>query len=587
MSVAALAQDVSLIKEIDIRGAVNVNKDTILATMRTKVGQPYVQAQLDADKKSIDDMGFFQAVDVRAREIGDGNWQVIVEVVEFPRIKEIRIVGNTVVGTEEIMKAMAGAPGFPVLVGNVYNLKSAVPSANAIRELYGKKGYFVVVEGFGPLPDSPETISVQLVELRVNSVSVQGATRTKKYVLDRLIKTRPGDILSIPGWRDDLRRLVQTQWFDKVDNIERPTEDPGKIDLIVDVKEARTGLFNVGLQVDPRNSVAGLLSLRDTNFRGTGQTVGIGILQGSRGGGTSVDLNYANPFMDNRDTTLNASLYSRVIYRFAGIGFGSSNSPTEDDQFTERRTGLAVSLGRPFRREYFASIGVKYENINTGNLDTDQTTGFIQQDGDVAIANFALARDRRDVAIDPAAGDFIRLTVEPGYSNIKKIGGDAPDPGILGPNTFFRSGIEYRTYWSPQPSRGLRLEDPRRVVALRVRYGRVDGDVPFFEQFFVGGSDSLRGYPEDRFWGTNMAALTLEYRHPIQRAFNMILFADYASAWGGYGSVNRFTQTGSADFKLGYGIGFSFKTPLGPIRLDFGFNDTGGSRTHFVIGTPF
>lgn len=562
----------------------NVNKDTILAAMRTKVGQPYVQAQLDQDKKTIDDMGFFQAVDVRAREIGDGNWQVIVEVVEYPKVKELRIVGNTVVKTEDITAALTKVG---LVVGNVYNLKLAVPAAKEIEKLYTDKGYFGRVQEFGPLPDAPETLNINVLELRVNSVSVQGATRTKKFVLDRLIKTRPGDIVSVQNWREDLRRLIGTQWFEKVDSIENATDDPGKIDLIADVKETRTGIFNVGLQIDPRNSIAGLLSLKDTNFKGTGQTIGIGILQGSSGGGTSVDLDYGNPFVDNRDTSLNVSLYSRVLYRFAGIGFGGNTTPTEDDQFTERRTGISASLGRPFRKQYFGSVGLRFERINTGNLDTDQSTGFIQQDGDVGTLSLGLSRDRRDVTIDPAKGDYARLLIEPGYSNITKIGGDAPDPGILGVNTFVRSNLEYRMYWSPQPPRGLKLEEPRRVIAVRLRYGKITGKVPFFEQFFVGGSDSLRGYPEDRFWGTDMAVATFEYRHPIQKAFNVILFADYGSAWGGYGGVNRFTQTGRPDFKLGFGVGFSFRTPLGPIRLDFGFNDSGGSRTHFIIGTSF
>lgn len=580
----ALGQNVSLIKEIEIRGTVNVNKDTILAAMRTKVGQPYVQAQLDQDKKTIDDMGFFQAVDVRAREIGDGNWQVVVEVVEYPKIKELRIVGNTVVKTEDIVAALS-----KVGLGTekLYNLKLSVPAAKEVEKLYTDKGYFGRVQEFGPLPDAPETLSLNVLELRVNSVSVQGATRTKKFVLDRLIKTRPGDIVSVQNWSADLKRLVGTQWFEKVDSIENATDDPGKIDLIADVKETRTGIFNVGLQVDPRNSIAGILSLKDTNFKGTGQTIGFGILQGSSGGGTSVDLDYGNPFIDHHDTSLNVSLYSRVLFRFAGIGFGGNNTPTEDDQFTERRTGLNVSLGRPFRKEYFGSIGLRFERIDTGDLDTDQTTGFIQQDGDVGTLSLGLSRDRRDVTIDPAKGDYARILIEPGYSNITRIGGDAPDPGILGPNTFVRSTLEYRMYWSPQPPRGLKLEEPRRVIAVRLRYGKITGTVPFFEQFFVGGSDSLRGYPEDRFWGTDMAIATLEYRHPIQKAFNAILFADYGSAWGGYGSVNRFTQSGRPDFQLGYGIGFSFRTPLGPIRLDFGFNQNGGSRTHFIIGTSF
>lgn len=67
----------------------------------------------------------------------------------------------------------------------------------------------------------------------------------------------------------------------------------------------------------------------------------------------------------------------------------------------------------------------------------------------------------------------------------------------------------------------------------------------------------------------------------------MILFADYGGAWGGYGGVNTFNQSDKLKLHLGYGIGFSFKTPLGPLRLDFGFNERGSSRTHFLIGTSF
>lgn len=583
----SLAQEVSLIREIEVRGAVNVNKDTILATMRTKVGQPYVQAQLDADKKSIDDMGFFQAVDVRARETGAGNWTVLVEVVEFPKIKEIRVVGNAAVTTEEILKAMAAIPGLPIAVGNIFNLRSLRATDEGIRKLYSDRGYFGLVDNIAPLPDSPETISVSVLEMKVNSVNVQGASRTKKYVLDRLIKTRAGDTLSIPRWQEDLKRLWNTQWFEKVESIENQTDEPGKLDLIADVKEARTGIFNIGLQLDPRNSLAGLFRMTDTNFRGTGQTIGVGILQGTGGGGTSIDFDYGNPFIDRHDTSLNVSLYSRVLYRFAGVGFGGNDTPTEDDQFTERRTGASISLGRPFRRNYFGSIGLRYENIKTDDLDLEKETGFIKQNGDVGTLTFGLARDFRDTAIEPSRGDYMRISLEPGYSNITDVGGDTPDQSILGSNTFMRSTFEYRTYWSPQAPRGFKLDDPRRVLALRLRYGHISGKVPFFEQFFVGGSDSMRGYQEDRFWGKQMAVATLEYRHPLQKSFNASLFVDYGSAWGGYGSINDFSQSGKPNFQLGYGVGFSFRTPLGPIRLDFGFNQQGKSRTHFVIGTSF
>lgn len=592
-SAIAQAQS-STISDIDVRGLTNVNKDVVLAVMRTKPGQPFIRAQLDQDRKSIEDIGFFQAVDVRARETGNDTWQVVVEVVEFAKIKEIRIVGNTVATTEEILKVLETAPSSPIAPGYVYNLRSVRAVDEAIRKLYSEKRYFAQITEFGPMQNSPETVNVEITELMVNSVTVQGANRTKKSVLDKMIRTKPGTAFNIGTWESDLRRLYSTQWFEKIDSIERPAgNDIGRLDLIADVKETQTGFLNVGAQIDPRNSVAGLLRYQDLNWRGSGQSVGINLVQGSSGG-TSIDVDYGNPYVDDKETSLNASVYSRVVYRFTGTLFGGSGggSPT-DDKFFERRTGASLGIARRIRDRMFVTIGGKFENIKTSDLDTKATTGFIQQDGDVGTLSLGLTNNRRDVDLDPSTGDWFRIVIEPGYSNITKVGGELSDgfatgADILGQNTFLRTNLEYRAYFSPgQPPRGRKVDDPRRTFAIRARYGMINGKVPFFEQFFVGGSDTLRGYQEDRFWGRQYAGITAEYRHPLQKSFNIIVFADYAGAWDGYGSVNEFTQSKSPNMKLGYGAGFSFKTPLGPIRLDFGFNEDGKTRTHFLIGTSF
>ncbi|MBX3118525.1 MAG: BamA/TamA family outer membrane protein [Fimbriimonadaceae bacterium] len=583
-----VAQANNVITQIEIKGLVNVNQEIIEATMRTKVSQPYIVSQLEADKRAIEDLGFFQAVDVRAREQGDGSWIVTVEVIEYPKIKEIRVVGNKAVSTEEILKVLETAPALPVIPGNLFNLKSVRACSEGIRNLYAKKGFFGQVDVFGPLSEAPEVINVQIIELTVNSVSVQNATRTKPSVLNKLIRTRPNEPFNANKWRSDLLRLYNTQWFEKVDSLERATDDIGRVDLIADVKEQRTGIINFGLQLDPRNNIAGFGRYTDTNFKGSGQTVGISLLHGSTGG-ASVDLDYANPFIDNRETNFSASVYSRVLFRFSGVGFGGNDTPTEDNRFYERRTGTTIAITRPIKSggtSYF-STAFRFENVVSNNLDDlNQNTGFIQQDGDVASIIFAVTRNRRDTDIEPSQGDYLRVSLEPLYSNITKIGGDALNDNILGSNFSFKTSLEYRKYWSPQPAR-TKLDDPRRVVAFRARLGAISGEVPFFEQFFAGGADSLRGYPDDRFWGKYFANATVEYRHPIQKAFNAILFVDYGSVWGGYGSVNDFTQTKRPDFQLGYGIGFSFRSPLGPIRLDFGFRQGGGSRTHFQIGTSF
>lgn len=580
----ALAQGPSVIKEIQISGLQNINKSIIETTMRTKVGQPYAQAQLDDDKRAILDLGFFQAVDVRAREIDAQNWAVIVELVEYPKIKEVRIVGNTVISTAEILEALKTAPSVPIAPDNVFNLRSQKPAADAIVKLYTDKGYFAQVSEFGPLSESPETVSLTLLELTVNSVKVIGATRTKPSVLNKIVKTRAGDPFNANRWRKDNVALINTRWFDKVEPVAKETDDISKVDLVIDVTEARTGLFNIGAQLDPRSSFAGMIRFSDSNFRGTGQNYAIDFIQGTQGGGASIAFDYGNPFYDDRGTSINYSLYSRNVYRFTNTLGGESSF--DNNRYFERHTGGSASMTRPLKEDTrFLSIGIRGEKIETTNVN-DESSGFIRQDGEIASLSGAYIVNNRDLDIDPSRGDWFRFQLEPGWSRITAVSGDASDQSLLGSHAFFRTDLEYRKYWSPQPPRE-KLDDPRRVFAFRAHLGSVAGTVPFFEQFFVGGSNSVRGYQEDRFWGKNMATFSLEYRHPVQKSFNAIAFVDYGSAWGGYGTVNNFTQSNTPKFKLGYGVGFSFRTPLGPIRLDFGWNQEGGSRTHFMIGTSF
>jgi len=573
-------QSSGVISEIVVTGNTVVTKDAILARMKTKVGQPYNQAQLDADRAAVEQLGYFKAVTIQATPLEGSNMRVTVNVSEFAVVKEIRVVGNTVIPTDKILKVL------PIQVGQPFNLTWQQPSGIAVAKLYNDKGYIALLEEALPLEDSPGTVSLVVREMKVNSITISGNTRTKQRILKRLIKTRPGEAYNTKKFDDDLLRMRGTRWFDKVDPSEKQTEEGFGVDLGVDVKEARTGQAVIGVTLDPRNSFAGQVGLSDSNVNGTGQNVGINFSQAISGGGLSAELNYTNPFIDNRDTSLSLSVYSRLIYRFTGTGFGNDNSPT-NSRYTERRTGASMSVARPVGVHAAASAGFKFEGIKTSNLDTTNQNGFIQQDGTVAIGSLGYNRNRRDVDVDPSRGDWFNLLVEPGFSHITEVGGAIPDTSILGNHTFVRSSIEYRTYFTSQPPRGRQFDAPRRVLAFRIRYGEITGKVPFFEQFFAGGSDSVRGYPDDRFWGKQLLVTNLEYRYPLQKAFNIIAFVDYGGAWGGYGSVNNFTQSDKFKLHLGYGLGVGFKTPLGPIRLDLGFNERGGSRTHFLIGYSF
>lgn len=585
---AALAHAQNLVKDIVVRGNTTVNREAILSAMRLKVGAPYSEELRAGDEVAIKSLGFFPAVRVLGVPDDTGNaWIVRVDVQEYPVIKEVRVTGNTVVKTEDIVAKLP----LTMRPGHIYNENERRAASKAIADLYMDKGYLAEFTDFGPMDASPQTLSIAILETRVGDISVQGNKITKDRVIRKLIRTRPGDVYNREKWRSDLVRLYGTGWFETVEP-EPTTPDVGVVDLAIDLKETRTGTFNVGLQLDPENSLAGILRYSQSNVGGTGQNFGINLLQSTQGVGPSVDLDYSNPFIDDRQTTFRASLYSRVIFRFQGgfLGSSSGSGLTDASQYNERRTGTSFGFSRPIKDNVNAGISLRAENVTTHNVTTDTAdqNNFVRQDGFVSVLTGGITRDRRDVPIDPSRGDWIQFNLEPGFSDINRVGGLTSDVGILGPSFFGKASFEYRKYLTDGPPRGFKLDDPRRVLAFRLRAGTIVGNVPFFEQYFAGGSESVRGYAEDRFWGKNTIISTLEYRYPLQKSFSFVGFIDYGGAWGGYGSINNYTQSDDFRLHLGYGPGISFKAgPLGNIQLYLGFDENGKTRTHFLIGNSF
>lgn len=570
-----------LVSEIVVRGNKEVPLSLIFDAMRTKVGQPYIATQLARDKDLLMLLGSFQDVKIFGQLLETRSWRVVVEVVEWPVVSEIRVKGNTIIPTDTILGVMKLKPG------SVFNPTNLLPDARAIEELYRTKGFFARVVKYEPTAENPNLVEIELVEVKVGKVTITGLTRTKPRVVKKLIDTEPESFFSSGRWRDDLRRVVDTRWFEEIKpDIQEP--ELGKVDLSLNLRETRTGAFNVGVQMDPRNRLAGFVSLNDNNFNGTGKTVGARLIQSAQGLGTSITLEYGDPFIDLRRSALNVSAYSRESLLFGRSVFGGGSGGVGQPDFSQRKTGGSAMLSRVLARDLRGNAGIRIEAVESSNFSVDPGEEFVVQDGLLANFEFGITRNRRDNSVEPAKGDWLRLSITPSYSDITRVGGYDSGFDILGPNIFAKFSFDYRAYFSRGPERKPEeFDKPVTVIAFRAAGGYVAGDVPFFEQYFVGGSNGVRGYQEDRFWGKQSLLLQAELRYPIQKAFSGVAFIDYGGAWGGYGDLKTFTQSRDPSMKLGYGVGVTFKTALGPIRLDVGFDDRGKVRTHFTIGTSF
>lgn len=577
---ATSRSDGELIGEIVVRGAVYVPESVVLSMLRTEVGQVYQQTQLNRDRERLLDDGRFQDVKVYGQFLENNTWRVVIELIEWPLVNGIKLTGNTVYKNEQILPKLKTQPG------KIFSLRDAVSDAELIREMYRTDGYFVVIDRFEPSMIDPREIELNLIETRVGDVQILGLTHTKQSVVQKLIDTKKGDLLHQPTWLDDLRRVFDTQWFESIEPDSREP-DPGRVDLILNLKEARTGIANVGVQLDPRNRLAGFVTYSEANFRGSGKAVGVSLLQSAQGLGTSASLDYTDPFFDSRRTTLSVSLYTRESLMFGTTVFGGGDV-LDTDRLSQRRTGIFVGTSRVLRKEDRITTGLRAEKVSTNNFNDTPEQQLLVQDGDILSIELGFIRSRRDTAVEPAKGDWLNVKLIPTYANITKVGNFPDANSVLGKNFYTKTSVDYRMYFSPGPKRvGEQLSEPRQVLAIRFYGGYINGKVPFFDQFFIGGSNGVRGYAEDRFWGRQALMTQIEYRYPIQKAFNLVAFVDYGGAWDGFGAIRDLTQSKKIDLHLGYGLGVNFRTPLGPIRLDVAFDDKGKVRSHFSIGTSF
>jgi outer membrane protein insertion porin family len=140
------------------------------------------------------------------------------------------------------------------------------------------------------------------------------------------------------------------------------------------------------------------------------------------------------------------------------------------------------------------------------------------------------------------------------------------------------------------PAKLINFSEGPQAFAFNIQAGTILGDLPPYEAFIVGGSNSVRGYAEGKVGsGRSYFLATAEYRFPIFSVVGGAVFADYGTTLGSSSAVpgNPSELRDLPGSGFGYGAGIRIQSPLGPIRIDYGMNSDGDNRIHFGIGERF
>jgi len=489
-------------------------------------------------------------------------------------VNRIDFTGNTALTDEQLQEAVPVKPGELLTAGDLQRISQAVTQA------YRERGYLAVVgenilEGF----EQTGVLTVPVVEAKVTEVRIEGLRKTRESTLRRFLELRPGDLYSVPALRRDARRLIALGVFEQVDANLEAAEEPGGVIIVWMLQEReKTGYVTFRGTYSPQDKLVGSIILTQSNFRGRLEQVRLSSSIGSIEGRLSWELFYHNPLVAPR-TSLSASAFDRVRYRFSR----SLVDEPDVDRYFERREGGRLLTSRRLSDVRRLDTGFRYENVDVRNFPADFMVPDIPPvDGRVTSISAELVEDNRDSVIYPTTGRFHRVALEPAYV-------DSDDS-----NWIAKWGVEWRRFIAldepPVEPAELEREYRPRVIALRALTGSSLGELPFFEQYFLGGIGGLRGYLEDRFWGKHVFLVTGEYRQPIGRSVTALAFVDVGDAWG---SDFQFLPDAETDFRqhdslsprVGAGIGVRYVSDYGSLGIDFAWGEE--FRTHLVLGETF
>ncbi len=547
--------------EIEIRGNEKIPQAEIQAQIKSKVGEPYDEARLEADRTAIHDMGWFAHVEASLLPV-EGGVKAAFRVVENEVVKGVKIVGVTVPRpTEEDLLAL-----LKTKPGQVANHKYLLEDIEALQKAYADQGY--VLAQVAEREISPEGIlTLTLLEGKIVEVRIAGNTETRRAVIERELRARPGQIYNARVLRKDIERVYNLGFFDDVRAHPEIGPEPGTVIVVVEIVERkRTGLATVGGGWGSVQGFVGFVNISKDNWRGTGQRIN---LKGEFGGVKSYEVGYFNPWIAPNHTSLNASGYNRLVTREAFKSGGGSFF------YDERRVGGGLTLGRPFGEFTRGFVTIRRDDLRVENIRdaTATTEDVLFRPQSITSISLSGVRDTRDRVDTPTRGNRASLALE--------------TAGLVGGAHFNKYTLDLRHYFS----RGARPKEEdiaalrkRKVLAFRLLLGTTTGDPPFLEQFLLGGGETLRGYRQDRFPGRSLALLNSEFRFPLSDTLQGIVFADVGDAWGG-----SFSELfGDTTFRAhsSFGLGIQVQSPIGPLRLHYGIGSEGG-QLHFGFGQMF
>lgn len=454
-----------------------------------------------------------------------------------------------------------------------------------IEEFYGRDGYLETTVRL-TRKSNITTGNIDLVyevnesgKYNVESIVIQGNTKTKATVILRELTLGPGDVFSTISMKISKLKLENTRFFEDVSIQPQETNIPGRRNMRIAVKEGRTGnlTFGAGFSTLERATVFAEVSQsnfdifnRRSLFQGDGQKFKLRIQVGSVS--SDLILSFEEPWVFQRQLAMGFNLFRQ-------------SSDYTSTYYSEVVAGAEIYARKRLFELVEGRLSYTYQVITISNVSTSASSIISSLEGKNSVSKigFSVLRDTRDKIINTTAGNYVNMITE--------VAG-----GPLGGNDqFYRLELKTSQFFPV-------FEAQTQVLSLIARGGVIQNygsskDVAYYNKYYLGGPTDLRGFeyhmvsPRDALGepigGKTYGFFSAEYSVDIVSPIRFAVFYD-----AGYVNSGAYSFS-PVNFCDNIGIGIRLFVAGSPLSLDFGIPLTGdhdskkGDQFNFSFGTRY
>jgi outer membrane protein insertion porin family len=578
-----------LVGKIELQGVKAFKQKKVLAQMdNIKVKKVFKLENLNKDIDLIKDFyknnGYIQ-VELSEPKIEYNNDRtlmyitiIIKEGVKY-KVGEINFSGYSVFSENTLKNAVV------LKKGSLFKEDDWKETQQALMDLYSDKGYLNarIVPKFKPDDaNGIMNIDIDITEnniVYIGKIYIDGLVATRENVIRREVLLKEGDVFAASKVRRTMEIIHNLGFIDNVEPEILPTQKQDVMDLDFNVTEGKPGMLSAGAGYSSVDLLVGTLQLTHLNLFGKAQKLNLQWEFGARV--NNYQLSWTEPWFLDKRMGLNVSLFDTQRLMDYGDITGA---------YTQDTKGGSITLSPRLSDKMSLSFGYTYEEINI-TLSTDTAvalpTTLLPVNNDInSIISTQVTWDSRDNIYDPSHGSIHSFGVSLAGG---PLGGNVNYYKPVIKNTFF-----FPTFW-------------KFVLTFNTTFGLIQSfgestDVPYYDRFYVGGADTVRGYvyrtqigPVDG--GTAMAVGNVEFKFPLveEKKHSVLVgafFFDIGGTWDSLNDVNFTVGPDDNDLKCGAGFGIRFTSPVFPLRLDwgYGFDHKPGedvSQIYFNIGNVF